>query len=55
MTVSPNIISAVLVIIPTVCYAGVAINELRRGNGPMVVTFSAYSVANLGLLWALWR
>lgn len=50
-----NIISAVLLIIPTLCYAGVAVNEARRGNGPVVMTFGAYSIANLGLLWGLWK
>lgn len=55
MPMRANIISAALVVIPTLCYAGVAWNEWTRANGPMCVTFTGYAFANIGLIWGLWK
>lgn len=50
-----NIVSAALVVIPTLCYVGVAINEAMRGDWKTVVVFAGYSFANCGLVWGLWK
>lgn len=43
--------SAILVGVVTFIYVGVAVSELRNGNGGMAVVYLGYSVANLGLIW----
>ncbi len=47
--------SLFLTIVPTVCYLGVAINEVRLGNYPMAAIFGGYTLANCGFLWAMAR
>ena len=42
--------TAILVIIPTLCYAGAAVLYFMKDNHPMAVTYAGYAVANLGLL-----
>lgn len=45
--------SAILIIIPTLCYMGVAVSESLKDNWPMATVFAGYSVANLGFIWGL--
>ena len=42
--------TAILVIVPTACYAGAAVLYFLKSNLPMAVTYFGYAVANLGLL-----
>ena len=48
-------LSVALLIIPTLCYIGIGVNEALRRNGPGFIVFWGYAFANLGLLWGLWR
>ena len=45
--------SATLLIIVTAIYLGVAVNEMRLGNGAMCLVFGAYALANVGLILQL--
>jgi hypothetical protein len=45
--------SIALIIIPTVCYLGVAMSEAIAKNWPMAIVFAGYSVANLGFIMGL--
>lgn len=45
--------SSTLLIIVTLIYLGVAINEIRQGNGAMCLVFGAYALANVGLILQL--
>lgn len=47
--------SASLIAIVTVLYIGVAGSEWISGNGGMSVVFSGYAIANLGLIWQVWK
>lgn len=42
-----------LILLVTVCYLGVAINETVRGNVAMGIVFAGYSLANVGFLMGL--
>lgn len=42
-----------LIIIPTLCYAGQSAWHAGRGEWPMCVTFAGYAFANCGFLLAL--
>jgi hypothetical protein len=42
--------SAILIIAVTFAYVGVAVSESFKGNYPMAVVFSGYSIANLGFI-----
>jgi hypothetical protein len=39
------------VLVPTLCYAGAAVYYLYIQNMPMVIIYSGYAWANVGLLW----
>ena len=41
-----------LIILVTVIYAGIAVEQLFKGNIPMGVVYAGYSFSNLGL-WVL--
>ena len=43
----------ILLIGITIGYAIVALDLARMGNFPLSLVFGAYSVANVGLLWAM--
>jgi hypothetical protein len=43
--------SAWLVLIVGVLYAGVAVDQALKGNWPDVLIWGAYCVSNLGFLW----
>jgi hypothetical protein len=43
--------SAALIGIVTVIYAGVAISEYLKGDGGMAIVFTGYAFANIGLIW----
>lgn len=43
--------TALLIIVPTLCYAGAAGMYLWQKNWPLAITYSGYAWANLGLLW----
>jgi hypothetical protein len=45
--------STTLLIIVTAIYLGVAVNEIRQGNGAMCLVFAAYALANVGLILQL--
>jgi hypothetical protein len=40
-----------LVLAPTICYAAAAFMYAKKHNWPLVVTYSGYAWANVGLLW----
>lgn len=42
--------STPLIIAVTFAYVGVAVSESLKGNWPMAVVFSGYSIANLGFI-----
>lgn len=39
----------------TLIYVGVAVSHARDGNGPLALTFGAYALANVGLIWSAAR
>lgn len=45
--------STSLLILVTLIYFGVALNETRTGNHPTGLVFAAYGVANIGLIWQM--
>lgn len=55
MSLSPNMITALLLGVPTLCYFGAAINEYWRNEGAMALVMRAYGVANIGWIWATWK
>lgn len=40
-----------LIVIPTACYGLAALAYAFQKNWPMVIVYSGYAWANLGLLW----
>ena len=44
-------LSAVLILIPGVCYALAAGVYLMEQNWPLMIVYSGYSWSNVGLLW----
>ena len=42
-----------LIILVTVIYAGIAVEQLFKGNIPMGVVYSGYAFANIGLYLAV--
>lgn len=38
-----------LIIVTAIIYAAVAIDQLRLGNGAMVVVYASYACSNVGL------
>ncbi len=48
-----NPMSTTLLIIVTAIYIGVAVNEIRQGNGAACLIFGAYALANVGLILQL--
>ena len=40
-----------LILIPTLCYSGTAVAYGMQKNWPMVIVYSGYAWANVGLLW----
>jgi hypothetical protein len=46
-------VSTALIVIPTVCYLGVAFNEAISKNWSGAIVFADYSVANLGFIMGL--
>lgn len=47
--------STPMLMIATGCYILTAIDLALKGNGPMSLTFSAYALANFGLMFAVIR
>lgn len=47
--------SELLVLIPLACYAVASALYLRQGQPGLALTYAAYSVANVGLIWAAMR
>jgi hypothetical protein len=45
--------SLIGVIVPTICYLIAAMSEIYKGNQPMALVLFGYSIANVGLLWAM--
>ena len=44
-----------IIILVTVCYAGVALSELTKGHGPMALVFFGYTVGNFGFIWSMMK
>lgn len=44
-------LSFLFILIPTLCYAGAATVYAFKHNWPLVIVYSGYAWANLGLLW----
>jgi hypothetical protein len=44
-------VTAVLVIIPGICYALASVLYGREGNWPLSVVYAGYFIGNCGLLW----
>lgn len=42
-----------LIIVTTVIYAGIAVEQLVKGNIPMAVVYAGYAFANVGLYLAV--
>ena len=42
-----------LIILVTVIYAGIAVEQLFKGNIPMAVVYAGYAFANIGLYLAV--
>ena len=42
-----------LIILVTVIYAGIAVDQLFKGNIPMGVVYAGYAFANIGLYLAV--
>ena len=47
--------STPLLMIATGCYVVTAVDLAIKGNGPMSITFSAYALANFGLMASIIR
>jgi len=47
--------SSGLMTVVTALYLGVVVAELRAGNIAMATVFVGYSLANLGLIWSMWK
>lgn len=45
--------SAGLISVVTLCYLGVAFDQLRLGNFGMALVWSGYAIANVGLIWSM--
>ena len=43
--------TALLIIIPTICYILAAGVYAWHGNAPLAIVYAGYSFANVGLLW----
>lgn len=43
--------TALLIIVPTLCYMGAASMYAWQKNWPLAITYSGYAWANMGLLW----
>lgn len=44
-------ITALLLIIPTLCYGLAAGLYLFKSNWPLAIVYTGYSAANVGLIW----
>lgn len=42
--------TAVLIIVPTICYASAAVMYAIKDNWPLAATYAGYAFANCGLL-----
>ena len=45
--------SASLIVFVTICYVGVSISEVVKGNYPMAIMFFGYTIANIGFILAV--
>ena len=43
--------TALLLIIPTLCYALASGMYALKSNWPLAITYAGYSCANIGLIW----
>ena len=46
-------VSTILAIITVICYAGIAIEEARKGNTTIALMFAAYACGNGAWSWEL--
>jgi hypothetical protein len=44
-----------LVLITTLCYIGVAVSQVSKGDYPMALVWTGYTVGNLGFMWMFLR
>lgn len=44
-----------LVLIPTLCYAGTVASEWAKGDKQTALIFLGYTLANVGFLWRFWN
>lgn len=45
--------SFILLLIPTLCYVGVAVDQARHKSPSNALVYAGYALANVGLIWSL--
>ena len=40
-----------LILVPSLCYGGVALSSLVQGDRPTAVIFTGYLIGNVGFMW----